>query len=119
MTKERTNRLADGFSAIAPAYDAGGNCYLLASACSNNVLRVANTYDHQSRRIKKAVAYWNEQTQGWGVEQAHTFLYDGWNPILETIGNHQLLTCNVEDKRSVDEFPETISVRQCHAPLVL
>ena len=67
-----------------------GNCYILTNgvwsfrwdaenrmvaAYSNDTLLAVNAYDDQSRRIRKVTA------QG-----TRTFLYDGWNPVRETIG---------------------------------
>jgi len=37
-------------------------------------VQITNHYDHQSRRVQKITP-----------NAKHTFLYDGWNPVLETI----------------------------------
>jgi RHS repeat-associated protein len=78
--------ISNGQSAVTcPAYDADGNMTSygpwtftwdaenrLANAFSNGVLIAANAYDHRSRRIRKTVG-----------DDAHIFLYDGWNMTAE------------------------------------
>ena len=73
---------------VNPVYDLDGNMLTngvwsftydaenrMISAYSNDSLLVSNTYDHQSRRIRKAVSSSSELS----------FIWDGWNLIHETI----------------------------------
>ena len=53
------------------AYDALSR---LTAAYSNGMLVVSNRYDHLGRRIQKIAA-----------DGTHTFLYDGWRPLVETV----------------------------------
>ena len=46
----------------------------LTAAYSNGTLVVSNRYDHLGRRVVKIA-----------VDGTHTFLYDGWRPLVETI----------------------------------
>jgi RHS repeat-associated protein len=62
-----------------------GNRYRLVSATSNNVLRVVNAYDHQSRRIRKEVSAWDEQVAAYVPQSASHYLWDGWNIFRETV----------------------------------
>ena len=56
---------------FAYAYDALSR---LTAAYSNGTLVVSNRYDHLGRRIVKIAA-----------DGTHTFLYDGWRPLVESI----------------------------------
>ncbi|MGF1655756.1 MAG: hypothetical protein ACFCU3_02125 [Verrucomicrobiales bacterium] len=40
--------------------------------------RVVNTYDGQSRRVRKQVYEWST---GWQLAKEEVFLYDHWNPV--------------------------------------
>ena len=53
------------------AYDALSR---LTAAYSNGTLVVSNRYDHLGRRVQKITP-----------DGTHTFLYDGWRPVLETV----------------------------------
>ena len=53
------------------AYDALSR---LTAAYSNGTLVVSNRYDHLGRRIAKIA-----------LDGTHTFLYDGWRPVVETV----------------------------------
>ena len=53
------------------AYDALSR---LVAVYSNDTLVVSNRYDHLGRRIQKIAA-----------DGTHTFLYDGWRPLVETV----------------------------------
>ena len=53
------------------AYDALSR---LTAAYSNGTLVVSNRYDHLGRRVVKIAA-----------DGTHTFFYDGWRPLVETI----------------------------------
>ena len=53
------------------AYDALSR---LTAAYSNGTLVVSNRYDHLGRRVVKIAA-----------DGTHTFLYDGWRPLVETV----------------------------------
>ena len=57
-------------------------------------LRVGNAYDHLSRRTAKYVERWYASPGEWRSWETHTFVYDGWNPILETVVNHVAGTTN-------------------------
>ncbi len=72
---------------LEPAYDLDGNMVEhgawsyrydaenhLITAYSNATLVVSNAYDHQSRRVLKITP-----------DATHTFIYDGWNLIQETV----------------------------------
>jgi hypothetical protein len=76
---------------IEPEYDLDGNMTWdgrfnytydaenrLVAAYSNNVCVVSNAYDHMSRRVLKFTP-----------TATHTYLYDGWNLVTETIQNQQ------------------------------
>ena len=52
------------------AYDALSR---LVAAYSNGTLVVSNRYDHLGRRVQKIAP-----------DGTHTFLYDGWRPVVET-----------------------------------
>ena len=53
------------------AYDALSR---LTAAYSNGTLVVSNRYDHLGRRVQKIA-----------MDGTHTFLYDGWRPVVETV----------------------------------
>lgn len=53
------------------AYDALSR---LVAAYSNGTLVVSNRYDYLGRRVQKIAA-----------DGTHTFLYDGWRPVVETV----------------------------------
>jgi hypothetical protein len=72
---------------ISPAYDLDGNMTWdgrfsyaydaenrLVAAYSNGLCVVSNAYDHMSRRVLKFTP-----------EATHTYIYDGWNLVAETI----------------------------------
>jgi RHS repeat-associated protein len=80
---------------VNPVYDLDGNMLTngvwsftydaenrMIDAYSNDTLLASNTYDHLSRRIRKAVS-----------SSDHSFIWDGWNLIHETITNTNG-TCN-------------------------
>ena len=48
----------------------------MIDAYSNDTLLASNTYDHQSRRIRKAVSSFD-----------HSFIWDGWNLIHERVAH--------------------------------
>jgi len=88
-----------------PIYDLDGNMVTngvwsyswdaenrLTAVYSNNTLLVSNTYDHQSRRIAKAVF---ELTQsGNNAIRQCVFVYDEWNLVKELITDNGSLTTN-------------------------
>lgn len=43
---------------------------------------------HQSRRVAKHIDVWNAVSETWKAAEMHTFVYDGWNLILETVVDH-------------------------------
>ena len=83
-------RIADwAMSAYTLAYDIDGNLISdrnfnytwdsagrLSAVYSNSTCIVSNAYDHLSRRVLKTTP-----------AATHTFVYDGWNPILEVIAH--------------------------------
>jgi len=53
--------------------------------CASNATTVVrNTYDHQSRRIRKDVSAYNASTSNFEPVICSLFLYDGWTPLAET-----------------------------------
>ena len=82
---------------VEPAYDEDGNMVAygpwsyaydsvgrLTTASSNGLIVATNYYDHQGRRIRLVT-----QTA------AHTFIYDGWNVVLELV-EHDGVTDRIE-----------------------
>jgi RHS repeat-associated protein len=55
----------------------------MTSAYSNSLCVVSNAYDHASRRVVKVTP-----------TAMHTFMYDGWNLIQETVQNQQSTITN-------------------------
>ena len=55
----------------------------MTAAYSNSVCVVSNAYDHASRRVLKFTP-----------TATHTFIYDGWNLIQETVQNQQSTITN-------------------------
>ena len=47
---------------------------VMSAAYSNGTLVVSNRYDHLGRRVQKIA-----------MDGTHTFLYDGWRPVVETV----------------------------------
>jgi YD repeat-containing protein len=98
---------------VAVAYDADGNMTRLGDwyhawdaenrlvqsqpygLATNGAIMVDNRYDHQHRRHSKTVrrlsgrgaGYPFDPSQGgaWDVVATHTFVYDGWNLVRETV----------------------------------
>ncbi len=79
-----------------PVYDLDGNMLTngvwsytwdaenrLIAAYSNSLCVVSNAYDHASRRVLKFTP-----------TATHTFIYDGWNLIQETVQNQQSTITN-------------------------
>ena len=64
------------------AYDALSR---LVAAYSNGTLVVSNRYDHLGRRVQKIAA-----------DGTHTFLYDGWRPVVETVAKPGGATDRIE-----------------------
>ena len=62
---------------------------------TNGAVRVVNSYDHRHRRIQKRVEMLSGRGAGypfdpsqagtWNTVKTHTFVYDGWNLVLETV----------------------------------
>ena len=71
--------VSDG--ALTYSYDALSR---LTEVRSNGILVASNSYDHQGRRVRLV-------TQA----AAHTFLYDGWNVVLELV-EHGGVTDRIE-----------------------
>jgi RHS repeat-associated protein len=46
---------------------------------------VRNIYDHRSRRIRKDVAVWDGQADGFAPQSSAHYLWDGWNIFRETV----------------------------------
>ena len=89
--------------ALTPSYDADGNLTALGpwtyawdaenrlvSACSNDALLVVNTYDHQSRRIRKEVFDVSNNCKLKTVN----YLWDGWNIFREVLDTATLSVTN-------------------------
>jgi hypothetical protein len=88
-----------GGAASSPTYDADGNmltCALLTGewyffwdgenrlVCASNAeTLVRNTYDHQSRRIRKEVFAFSQATANFEPVTYNSFLWDNWNVIRE------------------------------------
>jgi RHS repeat-associated protein len=51
-------------------------------------LKLEYEYDHQGRRIRKAVSTWNGSA--WTLYQVRKFVYDGWNLIADLYDNDTL-----------------------------
>ena len=64
------------------AYDALSR---LTAAYSNGTLVVSNRYDHLGRRVQKIAA-----------DGTHTFFYDGWRPVVETVAKPGGATDRIE-----------------------
>ena len=64
------------------AYDALSR---LTAAYSNGTLVVSNRYDHLGRRVVKIAA-----------DGTHTFLYDGWRPLVETVARSDSATDRID-----------------------
>ena len=64
------------------AYDALSR---LIAAYSNGTLVVSNRYDHLGRRVVKIAA-----------DGTHTFLYDGWRPLVETVVRPDSVTDRID-----------------------
>ena len=78
------------------AYDAEDQLRSVTSrSLTNGAIRVRNTYDYRHRRISKTVQRLNVTTASppappvelreWETIETHTFIYDDWNLIHETI----------------------------------
>ena len=103
-------------SVVNPTYDADGNMRwdgrmwhtwdaenrLVHSepgwvGSTNGAVRVVNSYDHRHRRIQKRVEvlagrgagypFDPSQAGTWNTVKTHTFVYDGWNLVLETVAH--------------------------------
>jgi len=101
---------------VSPVYDADGNMRwdgrmwhtwdaenrLVHSepgwvGSTNGAVRVVNSYDHRHRRIQKRVEVLTGRGAGypfdpsqagtWNTVKTHTFVYDGWNLVLETVAH--------------------------------
>ena len=78
------NLLSDGY--FAYTWDDDNR---LVSAMSlipaNGSKRVRNAYDWRSRRVEKSVDVWDEDASSWIPAETRRYVYDDWNPILETV----------------------------------
>ena len=54
-----------------------------------------SAYDHLSRRAVKHVDARDAVAEAWLPHETHTFVYDGWNPILKIIVNHVAETTTI------------------------
>ncbi|MBR1608579.1 MAG: hypothetical protein IJ678_03065, partial [Kiritimatiellae bacterium] len=52
---------------------------------ANGSKRVRNAYDWRSRRAEKSVDAWDATTESWIPSETRRYVYDDWNPILETV----------------------------------
>ena len=90
----------DYVDSTALAYDADGNLtgdgrYSYAYDCENRLvsvtpvspsagdLAIVNEYDHMNRRVRKTVRRYDGM--GWSDQERHSFVWDGWNIVLERI----------------------------------
>ena len=90
----------DYVDSTALTYDADGNLtgdgrYSYAYDCENRLVSATptspqfgdfameNAYDHRSRRVQKTV--WIYDGEDWLFDRQHTFVWDGWNIVLERI----------------------------------
>ena len=90
----------DYVDSTAFIYDADGNLvndgrYSYAYDCENRLvsvtpvspssgdLAIVNEYDHMNRRVRKTVRRYDGM--GWSDQERHSFVWDGWNIVLERI----------------------------------
>ena len=90
----------DYVDSTALTYDADGNLtgdgrYSYAYDCENRLvsvtpvslsagdLAIVNEYDHMNRRVRKTVR--RHDGMGWSDQDRHSFVWDGWNIVLEQI----------------------------------
>ena len=90
----------DYVDSTALSYDADGNLtgdgrYSYAYDCENRLvsvtpvspsagdLAIVNEYDHTNRRVRKTVR--RHDGMGWSDQERHSFVWDGWNIVLERI----------------------------------
>ena len=50
---------------------------------SSGDLAIVNEYDHMNRRVRKTVRRYDGM--GWSDQERHSFVWDGWNIVLERI----------------------------------
>ena len=85
-----------GDGTFAYAYDAENRLVSVTSAVeTNGAIRVLNAYDHRNRRIRKTVQRLNSSIapppsppvgiHEWETQEAHTFVWDGNNIVLEKV----------------------------------
>ena len=55
---------------------------------------VVNAYDRRNRRIRKDV--WGYHEGDWRYQETHTFVWDGWNIVLEQITNGDQVIHTIE-----------------------
>ena len=55
---------------------------------------VENAYDHHNRRIQKVVRGYHEGD--WRYHETHTYVWDGWNIVLEQVANGDQIIHTIE-----------------------
>ena len=78
------NLLSDGY--FAYTWDDDNRLVTaMPIAPTNGSKRVRNAYDWRSRRAEKSVDAWDATTESWIPSETRRYVYDDWNPILETV----------------------------------
>ena len=78
------NLLSDGY--FAYTWDADNRLVsTMPLIPANGSKRVRNAYDWRSRRAEKSVDAWDATTESWIPSETRRYVYDDWNPILETV----------------------------------
>ena len=100
----------DYVDSTAFTYDADGNLtgdgrYSYAYDCENRLvsvtpvspssgdLAIVNEYDHMNRRVRKTVRRYDGAV--WSDQERHSFVWDGWNIVLERIDAGGMLDTQV------------------------
>ena len=78
------NLLSDGV--FAYTWDADNRLVTaMPIAPTNGSKRVRNACDRRSRRVEKSVDAWDATTESWIPSETRRYVYDEWNPVLETV----------------------------------
>ena len=88
------NMTSDGV--FAYSYDAANRLASVSSASlTNGAVRVVNAYDCRNRRICKTVQRYADSN--WQTIELHSFVYDSWNLIHETVATISGVTTNTAE----------------------